>query len=171
MGKTEVENSDLKSKLNVVSGIIANAKKDLESLKIEINDVKSDHAIFKKDLNFLNNEFSEYLKEPLKVTDNLIKIDNDILMAKNESYINIKNQHHVVKNDVLIFTANCIKLKSMIRENVKSLKNIKNNLYSVKKDSDSIQIDLKKLKEEFINNFNKRAKIRSITTTSKIKTN
>ena len=169
MGKTEVENSDLKSKLNVVSGIIANAKKDLESLKIEINDVKSDHAIFKKDLNFLNNEFSEYLKEPLKVTDNLIKIDNDILMAKNESYINIKNQHHVVKNDVLIFTANCIKLKSMIRENVKSLKNIKNNLYSVKKDSDSIQIDLKKLKEEFINNFNKRAKIRSIII-AKIKT-
>ena len=58
----------------------------------------------------------------------------------------------------------------MIRKNVMSLKNIKNNLYSVKKDSDSIQIDLKKLKEEFINNFNKRAKIRSINTTE-IKTN
>ena len=63
---------------------------------------------------------------------------------------------------MLIFTNNCIKLKSMIRENVKSLKNIKHNLYDAKKDSDSIQIDLKKLKEEFINNFNKRAKIRSI---------
>ena len=50
----------------------------------------------------------------------------------------------------------------MIRENVKSLKNIKNNLYGVKKDIDSIQIDLKKSKEEFINNVNKRAKIRSI---------
>ena len=54
--------------------------------------------------------------------------------------------------------------------NVKSLKNIKNNLYSVKKDSDSIQIDLKKLKEEFVNNVNKRVKIRSINTTE-IKTN
>ena len=53
----------------------------------------------------------------------------------------------------------------MIQKNVKSLKNIKNNLYSVKKDSDSIQIDLKKLKEESINNFNERAKIRSINTT------
>ena len=31
MGKTEVENFDLKDKLNIVSGIIANAKKDLES--------------------------------------------------------------------------------------------------------------------------------------------
>ena len=62
----------------------------------------------------------------------------------------------------IIFRANCIKLKSMIRENVKSVKNIKNNLYSIKKDCGSIQIDLKKLKEEFINNFNKRAKIRSI---------
>ena len=43
MGKTNGENLDLKSKLNIVSGIIANAKKDLESLKTEINDVKSDH--------------------------------------------------------------------------------------------------------------------------------
>ena len=162
MGKTNGENVDLKSKLNIVSGIIANAKKDLESLKSEINDVKSDYAMFKKNLNSLNNEFSEYLKESLKVTDNLIKIDNDILMTKNESYINTKNRHHVIRNDTLIITTNCIKLKSMIRENVKSLKNIKNNLYSVKKDSDSIQIDLQKLKEEFINNSNKRAKIRSI---------
>ena len=75
--KLNGENSNLKSKLNVVLGIIENAKKDLESLKIEINDVKSDHAMFKKDLNFINNELSEYLKESLKVTDNLIKIDND----------------------------------------------------------------------------------------------
>ena len=90
-------------------------------------------------------------------------------MTKNESYINTKNRHHVIRNDTLIITTNCIKLKSMIRENVKSLKNIKNNLYSVKKDSDSIEIDIKKLKEEFINNFNKRAKIRSIII-AKIKT-
>ena len=168
MGKTEVENLDLKSKLNIVSGIIANAKKDLESLKTEINDVKSDCAMFKKDLNFLNNEFSEYLKESLKVTDNLIKIDNDILMTKNEYYVNIRNKGHIINNDTLITKTNCIKLKSTLRENVKSLKNIKNNLYSVKKDSDSIQIDLKKLKEEFINNSNKRAKTRSIIL-SKIK--
>ena len=31
MGKTEFENLDLKSKLNIELGIIANAKKDLES--------------------------------------------------------------------------------------------------------------------------------------------
>ena len=172
MEKINGENSDLKSKFNIVSGILTNAKKDLESLKTlktEINDVKSDRAMFKKDLNFLNNEFSEYLKESLKVTDNLIHIDNDILMTKNESYINTKNRHHVIRNDTLIITTNCIKLNSMIRENVKSLKNIKNNLYSVKKDSDSIQIDFKKVREEFINNFNKRAKIRSIII-AKIKT-
>ena len=48
MGKTEVENLNLKSKLNIVSGIIANAKKDLESLKTEIKDVKSNHAKIKK---------------------------------------------------------------------------------------------------------------------------
>ena len=105
-------------------------------------------VIIKKDLNFFKNEFTEYLKESLKVSDNLIKIDNDVLMKKRKNFILI------VK--ILIFRANCIKLKSMIRENVKSVKNIKNNLYSVKKDCGSIQIDLKKLKEEFINNFNKK---------------
>ena len=63
MGKTEVENLNLKSKLNIVSGIIANAKKDLESLKTEIKDVKSNHAMIKKSLNSLNNEFIEYLRE------------------------------------------------------------------------------------------------------------
>ena len=90
MGKTEVENLDSKSKLRIVSGTIVNAKKDIESFKTEINDFKSYHAMSKKGLNSLNNEFIECLKESLKVTDNLIKIDNDILMTKNEYYVNIK---------------------------------------------------------------------------------
>ena len=154
----KTENLDLKSKLNIVSG------------KTEINDFKSYHAMSKKGLNSLNNEFIEYLKASLNVTDNLIKIDNDILMAKSEFYVNIKNRCHIINNDTLITKTNCIKLKSTLRENVKSLENVKNNLYSVKKDSHSNQIDFKKLKEEFINNFNKRGKIRSINTT-KIKTN
>ena len=142
MGKTEVENLDIKSKLNIVRGIIANAKKDLESLKNEIISVKSDCAMSKNGLNSLNDKFSECLKESLNITDNLIKIDNDILMTKSEFYINIKNQCRIINNDTLTTKTNCIKLKSMLRKNVKSLKNIKNNLYSVKKDSDSIQIDL-----------------------------
>ena len=45
----------------------------------------------KKGLNSLNNEFIECLKESLNVTDNLIKIDNNILMAKNKFYVNFKN--------------------------------------------------------------------------------
>ena len=134
-------------------------KKDIESLKTEINDVKKDHAMSKRDLNSLNNEISECLKESLKVTDSVIKINNDILVTKNEYYVNIKNWCHIIKNDTLITKTNCIKLKSMIRKNVMSLKNIKNNLYSVKKDTDSLSIDLKKLKEEYINNSNKRVKV------------
>ena len=47
MGKTEVENLYLKSKLNIVSGTIVNSKKDIESFKTEINDFKSDHAMSK----------------------------------------------------------------------------------------------------------------------------
>ena len=40
MGKTNGENLDLKSKLNVVSGIIANAKKEIESLKLRLTILK-----------------------------------------------------------------------------------------------------------------------------------
>ena len=42
------------------------------------------------------------------------------------------------------------------------VKNKKNDLNNIKNDTDSISIDLKKLKEEHINNSNKRVKVRSI---------
>ena len=102
MQKTEVENLDLKSKLSIVSGTIANAKKDIESFKTKINDFKSDHAMPKKGLNSLNNEFYDYLIKSLKVNDNLVKINNDILMTKNEYYVNIRNKGHIINNDMLI---------------------------------------------------------------------
>ena len=102
MGKTEVKNLDLKSKLSIVSGTIANSKKDIESFKTEMNDFKSDHAMSKKGLNFLNNEFdfNDYLIKSLKVNDDLVKIDNDTLMIKNEYYVNIRNKDHIVNNDM-----------------------------------------------------------------------
>ena len=165
------ENLNSKSKLSVVSDILANARKELESFKIELNDFKSGRATFKNILNSLNNEFYEYAKGSLEVSDKLILINNETLMTKSESYINIENRHHAIKNDTLIISTKCIKFKSVIPENVKSLKNIKNNLYSVKKDTDSISIDLKKLKEEFINNSNKRMKAQFIIINAKIKTN
>ena len=168
MGKTKVENLDLKSKLSIVSGTIANVKKDIESFKNEFNYFKSDHAISKKGLNSLNNEFFDYLIKSLKVNYNLVKIDNDILMTKNEYYVNIRNKGHIINNDMLINKTKCIKLKSVVRENINSLKNIKNNLYNVKKDTDSLSIDLKKLKEEHINKSNKRVKVRSILVNIKV---
>ena len=167
MGKTEVQNLDSKSKLSIFSGIIANAEKDIESLKTEINDFKIDHEMPKKNLNSVNNEFIEYLKGSLKVSDHLIKINIDILMTKDKSYINIKNRNHIIRNDTLINKTNRIKLESMIRKNVESLKNIKNNHYSVKKYTDNLSIDLKKLKEEHINNSNERVKVRSIVISNK----
>ena len=121
MGKTEVENLDLESKLSIVSGTIANAKKDIESFKNEFNDFKSDHAMSKKGLNSLNNEFYDYLMKSLKVNDNLVKIDNDILMTKNEYYVNIRNMGHII-NNMLINKTKCTKLKNVVRENINSLK-------------------------------------------------
>ena len=75
----------------------------------------------KKGLNSLNNEFYDYLMKSLKVNDNLVKIDNDILMTKNEYYVNIRNMGHII-NNMLINKTKCTKLKNVVRENVNSLK-------------------------------------------------
>ena len=48
MGKTEVENLDLKNKLNIVSGIIANTKKDLETKETIKNNIELIYAALKK---------------------------------------------------------------------------------------------------------------------------
>ena len=82
------KNRDLKSKLSIVLDTIENAKKDIESFKNKFNGFKSDHAMSKKGLNFLNNEFYDYLIKSLKVNDNLVKLNNDILMIKNY-YVNL----------------------------------------------------------------------------------
>ena len=123
MGKREAKYSDLKSKLSIVSSTTANAKNDIESFKNEFNDFKSDHATSKKNLNSLKNEFYDYLIKSLKVNDNLIKLNNDILMTKNEYYVKIKNKSPIINNDTLITKTNCIKLKSVVRKNISSLKN------------------------------------------------
>ena len=67
MGKTGVENLDSKSILSNLSGIIANATKEIKSLKTEINDAKSDHVMNKNNMNSVSNEFIEKGKGSLKV--------------------------------------------------------------------------------------------------------
>ena len=73
---------DSKSKLSILSGIIANAKKEIESLKTEINDAKSDDEMIKKNLISVSNEFIENKKGSLKVKDSVVNISNDILAKK-----------------------------------------------------------------------------------------
>ena len=124
MGKTGVENLDSKSILSNLLGIIANATKEIKSLKTEINDAKSDHVMNKKNIISVSNEFIEKRKESLKVRDNFISISNDILTKKNEYQINIKNPHHIINNDTSINKTNRIKLRNMMRENIDSIKNI-----------------------------------------------
>ena len=82
MGKTGVENLDSKSILSNLLGIIANATKEIKSLKTEINDAKSDHVMNKKNIISVSNEFIEKRKESLKVRDSFISISNVILTKK-----------------------------------------------------------------------------------------
>ena len=48
---------DSESKLSNLSGIIENAKKEIESLKTEVNDSKSDPVMNKKNLISVSNKF------------------------------------------------------------------------------------------------------------------
>ena len=115
----------------------------MESFKNEFNDFKSDHAMSKKGLNSLNNEFYDYLIKSLKVNDNLVKLNNDILMTKNEYYVKIKNKNPIINNDTLISKTNCIKLKSVVRENISSLKTLKIIITTLKKTIITFQLILK----------------------------
>ena len=49
----------------------------------------------------------------------------------------------IINNDMSINKTKCIKLKSVVWENIYSLKNIKNNLYNVKKTTIAFQLILK----------------------------
>ena len=123
MGKAEVENLDSKRKLSILSGIIANTKKEIESLKTETNDTKSYDEMIKKNLISVSNEFIENKKRSLKAKDSVVNISN-ILAKKNEYQINIKNPCHIIDSDTTIYEINRLKLKNMIRENIDSIKNI-----------------------------------------------
>ena len=83
-------------------------------------------------------------------------------MTKNEYYGKIRNKGQIINNDMLINKTKCIKLKNVVRKNINSLKNIKNNLFNVRKDNNRLSIDFKKLKEEYIDKSNKGVKARSI---------
>ena len=54
--------------------------KKTESFKNEFNDFKSDHAMSKKGLNSLKNEFYDYLIKSSKVNANLVKIRAPLLI-------------------------------------------------------------------------------------------
>ena len=116
------------SKSSNLSGIIANAKKEIESLKTEVNESKSDHVMNKKNLISVSNKFIEKRKELLKVRDSFVNISNDILTKKDEYQINIKNPYHIINNDTSVNETNRIKLRIMIRENIYSIKKIKKSI-------------------------------------------
>ena len=56
----------------------------------------------KKGLYSLKNEFYDYLIKSWKVNGNLVKLNNGILMTKNEYYVKIKNKGTIINKDTLI---------------------------------------------------------------------
>ena len=64
-------------------------------------------------------------------------------MTKNEYYVNIRNKGHIISNDMLINKPKCIKLKSVVRESLNSLKTLKIIFTTLKKKTIAFQLILK----------------------------
>ena len=53
-------------------------------------------------------------------------------MRKSEYYVNIRNKSHIINNNMLINKTKCIKLKSVVQENINSLKTLKTIFITLK---------------------------------------
>ena len=150
MEKIRCENLILKSKLSDLLSTIANAEKELESLKTDLNNVKSEHKKSKKGLDYLKNTFDMSRKESLLVADRLIVLSDETLLARNEIYYR-KRESCIVKNDTLLVINECNVLNSIIRKDVRSVKSIKNKLYNAKKDNDAFKVSSQISKKKRVN--------------------
>ena len=131
MAKIRCEKLVLESKLNNLLSTIANGEKDLESLKIDFNNLKSEHMKSTKGLHYLKNFFDMSRKESLLVTDRHIVLSDETLLARNEIY-NKKRENHIIKINTLTIINECNVLKSMIRKDVILVKSIRNKLYNAR---------------------------------------
>ena len=150
MEKIRCENLVLKSKLSDLLSTIANAEKELESLKTDLNNVKSEHKKSKKGLDYLKNTFDMSRKESLLVADRLIVLSDETLLARNEIYYR-KRESCIVKNDTLLVINECNVLNSIIQKDVRSVKSIKNKLYNAKKDNDAFKVSSQISKKKRVN--------------------
>ena len=140
----------LESKLNNLLSTIANGEKDLESLKIDFNNVKSEHMKSTKGLHYLKNIFDMSRKESLLVTDRHIVLSDETLLARNEIYNN-KRENHIIKIDTLTIINECNVLKSMIRKDVILVKSIRNKLYNARKGIGTFKVNAQICRNKRVN--------------------
>ena len=150
--KSEISVS--KSKLQDLMSTIVNAEKELESLKIDLHSVKSEHKKSRNGLDSLKNTFDVFRKESLLVGDKLMLLSDETLLTRNEVYVH-KKEKCIFRNDLLQAVNDRNMLKSKIRKDVRSVKSVlessKNKLYDAKKGIDTFKVNFQNRKKERVN--------------------
>ena len=79
-------NFDLKKMLSIIAKIncenllnlILNVKKEIESLKIDLNDIKSEHKVSRSGLDSLKSTFDKSEREALLSSEKLMSLIDDV---------------------------------------------------------------------------------------------
>ena len=130
---------------NLLNTII-NAEKEIISLKNDLNDIKSEHKVYKIDLGFIKNTHDQSRKESLSISIKLMRLSDETILEQNE--LVFKKEERIFKNDILLVNNECNMLKSTIRKEVGLLKTIRNIVYNTRKSIDAFKIDSQNFKKK-----------------------
>ena len=139
---------------------ITNAEKELESLKTDLNDIKSEHKVSKIDPDSIKNTHDQSRKESLLICTELMQISAEIILERNGLHV-FKKEVHAFKNDILLVNNECNMLKSTIRKDLGLVKTIRNKLYNTRKDIDAFKINSQNCKKKRVKVTAKKINVRS----------
>ena len=83
---------------NLLNTII-NAEKEIISLKNDLNDIKSEHKVYKIDIGSIKNTHDQFRKESLSISTKLMRLSDKIILERNELHV-FKKEECIFKNGI-----------------------------------------------------------------------
>ena len=131
---------------NLLNTLI-NAEKEIISLKNDINDIKSEHKVYKINLGFIKNTHDQSRIESLSINIKLMRLSHETILERNELHF-FKKEERVFNNDILLVNNEFNMLKSTITKDLELVKTIKNKLYNTRKNIDAFKINSQNCKKK-----------------------
>ena len=80
--------------------------KKIISLKNDLNDIKSEHEVYKIDLGFIKHTYDQFRKESLSIGTKLMQLSDETILEQNEVHV-FKKEEHIFKNGILLVNNEC----------------------------------------------------------------